>query len=276
MAALVAVLAVGGAGLVHAQPADEAAFDYTFQSDAEGWTVEFADLPVDHAQGGFDLASGHRALPGGIEGGGIYVQGHNRSDDLFMFLKRQVGGLRPNTMYAVTVSLDLATAVPVGAVGIGGSPGESVFVKAGASTVEPVTSEDSSGHLRINIDKGNQSTGGADMLVLGHVAHPDAGAGTYRIKTLGNEGRALSAETDGDGRIWLIVGTDSGFEGLSAFYYARITYQLAALTLPETGSGPTSAAPGDERQAWLAGFGVVAALTLAGLAFAASGRRLLP
>ena len=28
------------------------------------------------------------------------------------------------------------------------------------------------------------------------------------------------------GRLWLIVGTDSGFEGLSAFYYARIACTL--------------------------------------------------
>lgn len=271
--ALVAALCLGGAGVARAQDAGEAAFDYTFQRDAEGWTVGFADLPVDHDQSTFDLLSGYRALPEGLDGGGIYVQGHNRSDDLCMFLKRQVGGLRPNTRYEVTVSLDLATDVPPGRVGIGGSPGESVFVKAGASAVEPITIEDSNGYLRMNIDKGNQSRGGADMMVLGHVAHPDAAGGTYRIKTLGNEGRAFSAETDAEGQLWLIVGTDSGFEGLSTFYYARITYELAALALPGTGSGLTPQTPGDQRQVWQAGVGVAAVLALTGLAFAASRRR---
>ena len=43
----------------------------------------------------FELDHGHRLLPDGLEGSGVYVQGHN-SDDLFMFLKKQVGGLRPN------------------------------------------------------------------------------------------------------------------------------------------------------------------------------------
>ena len=46
-----------------------------------------------------------------------------------MFLKKQVGGLRPNAAYAVSVTLDLATNVPTATFGIGGSPGESVFVK---------------------------------------------------------------------------------------------------------------------------------------------------
>ena len=273
VAALVAALSLGGAGVALAQDAGVTTFDYTFQRDAEGWTVGFADLPVDHEQRDFDLVGGYRALPAGLEGGGIYVQGHNRSDDLFMFLKRQVGGLRPNTSYAVTVSLDLATDVPSGAFGIGGSPGESVYVKAGASAVEPVTIEDSNSHLRLNIDKGNQSTGGADMLVLGNVAHPDATSRVYRIKTLRNEGQALAAETDGEGRIWLIVGTDSGFEGLSAFYYARITYSLTALALPGTGSGLTSPAAGDERQVWMAGLGVAVALVLTSVRFVVSRRR---
>ena len=60
------------------------------------------------------------------------------------------------------MSIDLATNVPAGLVGIGGSPGESVFVKAGASTVEPLAEEDGSRYLRMNIDKGNQANGGED------------------------------------------------------------------------------------------------------------------
>ena len=85
---------------------------FEFTSDAEGWVVEFADLPVDYDQSIYELDHQHRPLPDGLEGSGIYVQGHNRSDDLFTFLKRRVDGLRPNTVYAVSVSLDLATNVP--------------------------------------------------------------------------------------------------------------------------------------------------------------------
>ena len=96
---------------------------YDFEGGAEGWVVGFADLPVDHDQSIFELDYGHRPLPDGLDGSSIYVRGHNRSDDLFMFLKKQVGGLRPNTSYAVAVSIDLATNVPAGLVGIGGSPG---------------------------------------------------------------------------------------------------------------------------------------------------------
>ena len=120
-----------------AQDRVDSEFVFEFESDAEGWTVEFADLPVEYDQTIFELDYGHRPLPDGLDGGGIYVQGHNRSDDLFMFLKRQVRGLRPDSTYDVSVSIDLVSNVPAGLIGIGGSPGDSVFVKAGASTAEP-------------------------------------------------------------------------------------------------------------------------------------------
>ena len=217
-----------------AQDGREGEFSFDFKSDAEGWTVGFADLPVDYDQSIYELAHEHRPLPDGLEGSGIYVQGHNRSDDLFMFLKRRVDGLRPNTAYQVSVSIDLATNVPAGLVGIGGSPGESVYVKAGASTVEPLAEEDSNRYLRMNIDKGNQSRGGESMVVLGNVAHPEVANREYRIKTLDNLDMPMSVNTDGEGRGWLIVGTDSGFEGLSQLYYARISYTLSTVEPPAT------------------------------------------
>ena len=154
------------------QEAVEAEFSFSFEGDAEGWTAGFADLPVDFDPSIYELDSGHRPLPNGLEGYGLYIQGHNRSDDLFMFFKRQVAGLKPDAEYTAVLSLDLATNVPAGLFGIGGSPGESVYVKAGASTVEPVTPEDDSGYFRMNIDKGNQSNGGESMVVVGQRRPP--------------------------------------------------------------------------------------------------------
>ena len=239
-----------------AQDGTEAVYEYDFGSDADGWTFGFADLPVDFDQSIFELDHGRRPLPDRLEGSGVYVQGHNRSDDLFMFLKKQVGGLRPNAAYAVSISLDLATNVPTATFGIGGSPGESVFVKAGASTVEPLTEEDRNRYLRMNIDKGNQANGGEDMVVLGNVANGEVVNREYRIKMLDNVDLPLSVSTDADGRVWLIVGTDSGFEGLSAFYYSRISYTLSIVEPPTTGG---STAPPVWAVVLLAGIGAALA-----------------
>ena len=201
-------------------------FSFSFEADAEGWLVDFADLPTDYDQSIYELDSGHRALPDNLDGAGICVQGHNRSDDLFMYLKRRVGGLAPGASYRASVELDLATSVGASLIGIGGSPGHSVYVKAGASTVEPEAAPDSIGHLRMNIDKGNQSQGGPQMVVLGDVAHPDVADQEFRVKTLDNAGRDVTVEADAGGSAWLIVGTDSGFEGLTRLCYDRISYTL--------------------------------------------------
>ena len=240
-AAFVAMAVLLSQPWAFAQDGTPVEFTFDFESDAQGWTVGFADLPVDHDQSIYELDHGHGPLPDGLEGSGIYVQGHNRSDDLFMFLKRQVDGLRPNTAYAVSVSINLATNVPVGTFGIGGAPGESVFVKAGASTAEPVALEGRNRYLRMNIDKGNQANGGESMAVLGNVAHPQVLEREYRIKTLENAGLPLQVTADGNGRAWLIVGTDSGFEGLTRLYYARISYKLNPVEHP--GSGVSTPAP---------------------------------
>ena len=207
-------------------------FEFTFEDDAQGWTVGFADLPVDYDQSIYELEHGHRPLPDGLQGHGIYVQGHNRSDDLFMFLTRQVDGLTPDATYAVSVSVDLAANIPAVTFGIGGSPGTSVYVKAGASTEKPETVVDQNQYFRMNIDKGNQSRGGTDMAVLGNVANPEVTENEYRIKTLETPERHLTVTADGEGTVWLIAGTDSGFEGLSAFYYDRITYVLSPVENP--------------------------------------------
>ena len=164
-------------------------FTFSFENDDQGWLTGFADLPANFNQTIYELDSEYRPLPSGLEGNGMYLQGHNRSDDLFMFLKRQVEGLRPETAYSVTVSLDIATNVPAGLVGIGGSPGESVYVKAGVSAVEPLVEEDDAGYLRMNVDKGNQATEGEDMINLGNVAHTEVTGDEYKIKTLHNQGR---------------------------------------------------------------------------------------
>jgi len=104
----------------------------------------FADDSPD--QQDLKLEAGLRHLPPelGIEGTGFYIQSVNRSDDLFLFLKRRLGpedGLRPNQTYQVFFDLVFASNAPSNCGGVGGSPGESVYLKAGSwSALTPDTS----------------------------------------------------------------------------------------------------------------------------------------
>lgn len=211
-------------------PEDGIEFTYTFDNDDEGWIVDFADLPVDYDPAIYELDHEWRELPDELEGFGIYMQGHNRSDDLFMYLKREVEGLEPDTIYSAMFKLEIASNVPEGLSGVGGSPGVSVYIKAGATTVEPINIEDDDGWLRMNIDKGNQASEGEDMINIGTMANPNLTAdtaGQYELMTVDSAGREFEVAADETGAIWFIFGTDSGFEGLTSLYYDAISVILA-------------------------------------------------
>ena len=103
---------------------------------------------------------------------GLYLSGINRSDDLFMFVRTPLAGLRPDTYYAATFSVLIESITPPGLVGVGGAPGESVFIKAGASTVKPRKVTRDGSFYVLNVDKGNQSSEGDNAVVIGDLANP--------------------------------------------------------------------------------------------------------
>ncbi len=214
-----------------AQPVS-ASFD--FSQGAQGWEAGFADLPS-NPNDTYELESGLRPLPAelGAGGTGYLLQSHNRSDDVFMFLKRRLGasdGVVPNQAYQVRFTIRFASNAPSGAFGVGGAPGEAVVLKAGAGPVEP-RAVDQGGFARLNVDVGDQSQGGPAASVAGHIANgrdpedPAAYVSLTRQHT-----HTFTARADAAGNLWLLVGTDSGFEGLTALFYQQIDVQLTPVS----------------------------------------------
>ena len=85
----------------------------------------------------------------------------------------------------------------------------------------------------MNIDKGNQSNGGRDAVVLGNVANAQLcgeDPPRYELKTLSGGGQEVTAEADEQGRLWLLFGSDSGFESLTALWYTQVTVMLTPVS----------------------------------------------
>jgi hypothetical protein len=197
---------------------------YDFSQTDNGWTGDFADYPAGDSLN-FELFYKHDTLPTNLNLNAtkkaLHLAGRNGSDDLFMFVKKRVTGLKPNTTYAILFNVRFASNAPTGEVGIGGAPGESVFLKAGASLVEPkkVLQEDA---YVMNIDKGNQAQAGVDAIVLGNIGVA-ATTSQFTYTTRNNTSNTgFNATTDANGQLWLLVGTDSGFEGTTRIYYSQI------------------------------------------------------
>jgi hypothetical protein len=153
-----------------------------------------------------------RVLPAPLSGNAYYTGGTNRSDDLFIYSKKKFGGYAASKLYKLTFEIEIATSQSSGCVGVGGSPGESVYVVAGAAPTEPKTVL-TAGQYVVNLERGNQATPGAASQVLGNVANTVANCGpqVYQSKIVKSTA-PLAVKSDANGDIWVFFGIDSGFE----------------------------------------------------------------
>ncbi|NOU98732.1 copper amine oxidase N-terminal domain-containing protein [Paenibacillus planticolens] len=208
--------------------------NFDFSKDNEGWKTGVADLPVAYQDKDYRINAKVDTvnLNDGTEIHGMMLSGMNRSDDLFMFMSKKLdspAGLKPNTEYEVKLRFDMATNEAESSMGIGGGPASSVYVKAGVVDREPSVIEDSTyantPYYRLNLDKGNQSTDGKEVALLGNIAKPDAEKSGFQLKTFE---RSFNVRSNAAGELYVIIGTDSGFEGLQTIYFTNIDLTLVS------------------------------------------------
>lgn len=212
----------------------EEGFDYVFsftEDEDKEWKAGFADYPVGEEEF-YELDFGYATVPeeAGEKKSGFFMSGNNHSDDLFMYLYHKIDGLEPETAYQLSFFLEMASNAPRNSVGIGGSPGASVYLKAGALPHEPERIKEDVGEVeywRTGFDKGNQSESGTDMKVLGNVG-TDLSEFKYTYIKRSAE-NLITVTTNEKGELWLILGTDSGFEGTTTVFYTSLKVRAAKL-----------------------------------------------
>jgi hypothetical protein len=195
--------------------------------DGMGWEAGFCDYSPVHEHL-IERDSGIRGRSG------FLLSSHNRSDDVFMFISRRLtveDGIRPNQRYEASFRIELASQVGTGCGGIGGSPGESVYLKAGAWHARPevvLVQDDMFGHYRLTIDKGNQSQSGPAASVAGNIANESSACfeDAPFLPILRTHRHTYIVQSNALGEIWLLVGTDSAFEGKTTLYYHVIAATL--------------------------------------------------
>lgn len=202
--------------------------DSAFETAVDGWVAQFSEYSTETDSTTFEMSASRTRLPFGLDTSkyAYRMQSHNRADDMFMYLKKKVTGFDTNKVYNVTFEVTLGTNYPENSVGIGGSPGSSVYLKAGASNVQP-TRQIKDKMYEFNLDKGAQSQEGADAIILGNVSNGDDKT-VYKLVQKNSGSKTISVKPNEAGEIWLFVGTDSGFEGLTVLYYDRIKVFLTA------------------------------------------------
>ena len=229
---------------------DATRLEFDFAQSDHGFVAGFADYPQ-NPDTDYQLTNSWQARPSNLGGASaLFISGVNHSDDLFMYWKKQLTGLPPNTSVVLTMEIELASKYAEGLVGTGGAPGEAVTVKAGAVPFEPQAVVDPrAGEWRMNLDKGNQAGGGANMSVIGDVAKPDDGTENYAMLLRHQHGQPITVTTASDGSLWLIFGTDSGFESQTALYYTRLSVWINRADKPHLWLERDSV-PGTSRLIW--------------------------
>ena len=196
-------------------------FSYNFTTGYQGWAGDFSDYPVTDSLF-YELEFTRTTLPAPLSTckHALKISGNNHSDDLFMFIKRKISGLLPNTTYQLLIDVEFASNAPTNASGVGGAPGEGVTMKAGATLIEPLKIN-SDGFYLMNIDKSNQTQPGADMDTIGHVGVNDTTT-AFALINRTNASHPFQIATDANGEVWVCIGTDSGFEATTTLYYNQI------------------------------------------------------
>ncbi len=209
------------------------AIDFTFSSDTAGWEGDFSDYPVG-GESFYELAWGWENLPTKLTEPeslekGLFLSGNNHSDDLFMFVRRKMENLKPDTEYLLNLSVLIESNIPTDTFGVGGSEGESVYLKIGASTEKPEKIA-VHGFYQLSVDKGDQSEGGKNSLVVGTLAHEevDPHHRLYLPKLYAPK-NLFVVKSNSQGEIWIFLGTDSGYESRTKFYIAQVTLQIEPL-----------------------------------------------
>lgn len=219
----------------------EIVLSYDFHRGGNGWLAGFADYSLQTSD--LRMIAETRPLPDEInpQRSAFYLQSMNRSDDLFMFVKKNLAhedGIEPNRDYRVWFDIRFASNAPTGCFGVGGAPGDAVYLKAGATADEPVASLSGGQGIRMLIDKGQQSGGGKDAGVVGTIANgkPCEGNQFPYVDVRKEYAHPFPIRTDTRGSLWLLVGTDSGYEGLTGLYVESITVRINPWVEPAEGN----------------------------------------
>lgn len=197
-----------------------------------GFESLFLDYPVG-SEDQLALQSGVEPLPAPWSAtGGMKISGNNAPDDLMMVLMRPVDGLEPLTRYAIELEMQFATNEPAGCVGVGGSPGESVYMRLGAAGEKPAA-VNVDGYRRASLDLGQQANAGERALSVGNMANgADESFCTgddapWRLKRVSTAQQDFSVTSDEAGRIWVYALSDSAFEATTTWYLTEFVVRLA-------------------------------------------------
>jgi hypothetical protein len=201
----------------------------TLANPTDGWVTVFAQYPESDSEF-YELTSGIQNLPQPLDQSkkAFMLSGNNHSDALQMWLVKQLSGLKPDSKYSIETEVELASKYPDGSVGIGGSPGNSVHLVSKFATNGYTLENKKGSNIDLVLTKIESNSESVMSIDLGDVSIP-SDQYIYKLITRKKSSDANVILTDHQGKVWAVIGTWSGFEGISTLYYTRIKFTLSKI-----------------------------------------------
>lgn len=202
-------------------------FDYVYsfsENEKQHWKWGFTAYPAER-ETNFAPEYSYTLTPEetGIKKPSIRVSGRNQGNGMFMYLYRKIEGLEPETTYQLSYLAEFASNTPRNSIGTGGSPGASVYLKAGAVAQNPynIQKKAENGLYRLTAyDKGRQPELVNDMISLGNIG---TGLSEFKYSMIKRSGSNQQTVTTGkNGELWLVIGTESAYEGVTTLFYTSV------------------------------------------------------
>ena len=203
---------------------------FEFPHDSQGWTADFSGYSASESAKSLSLTFEHRLLPEEADqtGTALYLAGHNREqgNSLFMFVKRRVEDLAPNTAYRVHMTLKVTSTSPGKLCRTQTLPFDDPIratIQAGAFSSEPTVKVRDGVH-RFTVDRTRKAPVGrlARVDTIEHSLRNCGFPGGFHVLRTYNHNDQVRVRTDSDGRLWAVVGLETLFGVKTTFYIKSI------------------------------------------------------
>jgi hypothetical protein len=200
-----------------------------FAEDAEGWEAQFSEYEPG-LEDSLKLSFTHdkfMATESIGEVTAVVQSGFATNSDLFMYIKRQISGFKPNTVYSVVFNLELYAQLNEDFSGDLEDNNNGSFLKASVYAEEPdtvIVDDSNNPGMKIvltNFEKGDDKVTGPNMALIGKLEYTSVNE-TPLLLIGTTEGDDLLGTTDSEGKMWMMIGVDTNQPIYQSIFYSFI------------------------------------------------------
>ncbi|MCC5931576.1 MAG: hypothetical protein JJU28_20180 [Cyclobacteriaceae bacterium] len=192
-------------------------FDFT--DGLQNWSAGIAGHSIEESQENL-LEVSHSSLPTLFnDSKALKIRAKIDGEKIFMFIKRQVHGLDPNANYQIVCEVRLGAELLTET---DRNSNAEVLFKYGSSSLEPMVSANvDEGIYALNLNAMSREVSGGEIKTVQKI-NPPVSRQMPAVHTVNTFNIPLQGSTDAEGKLWILMGTESDLQSELAFYYNAI------------------------------------------------------